>query len=35
GLVRVSVLQAAGGKRLAARDFVAGRASLAGTRLGV
>lgn len=34
GLVRVSVLQAAGGKRLAARDFVAGRASLAGTRLG-
>ncbi|POZ63250.1 methionyl-tRNA formyltransferase [Chromobacterium alticapitis] len=34
GLVRLSVLQAAGGKRLAARDFVAGRASLAGTRLG-
>ncbi|QEL57502.1 methionyl-tRNA formyltransferase [Chromobacterium paludis] len=34
GLVRLSVLQAAGGKRLAARDFVAGRASLVGTRLG-
>ncbi|WP_227106516.1 methionyl-tRNA formyltransferase [Chromobacterium rhizoryzae] len=35
GLVRLSVLQAAGGKRLAARDFVAGRSQLAGTRLGV
>ena len=34
GLVALSQLQAAGGKRLAAREFVAGRASLAGTRLG-
>lgn len=34
GLVRLTVLQAAGGKRLAARDFVAGRSGLAGTRLG-
>ncbi len=35
GLVRLTVLQAAGGKRLAARDFVAGRGQLTGTRLGV
>lgn len=35
GLVRLTVLQAAGGKRLAARDFVAGRSQLTGTRLGV
>ncbi|WP_374421983.1 methionyl-tRNA formyltransferase [Chromobacterium sp.] len=35
GLVRLSVLQAAGGKRLAARDFVAGRGHLPGVRLGV
>ncbi|OHX13605.1 methionyl-tRNA formyltransferase [Chromobacterium sphagni] len=35
GLVRLTLLQAAGGKRLAARDFVAGRGALAGTRLGV
>ncbi|WP_434635183.1 methionyl-tRNA formyltransferase [Chromobacterium sp. CV08] len=35
GLVRIAVLQAAGGKRLAARDFVAGRGLPAGTRLGV
>ncbi|NHR04706.1 methionyl-tRNA formyltransferase [Chromobacterium haemolyticum] len=34
GLVRLMVLQAAGGKRLAARDFVAGRSQLTGTRLG-
>lgn len=34
GLVRLTVLQAAGGKRLAARDFVAGRGQLAGARLG-
>ncbi len=34
GLVALSQLQAAGGKRLTAREFVAGRASLAGTRLG-
>ncbi|QND87261.1 Methionyl-tRNA formyltransferase [Chromobacterium vaccinii] len=35
GLVRLTVLQAAGGKRLAARDFVAGKNLPAGTRLGV
>ncbi|MBX9297040.1 methionyl-tRNA formyltransferase [Chromobacterium piscinae] len=35
GLVRLTVLQAAGGKRLAARDFVAGKSLPAGTRLGV
>jgi methionyl-tRNA formyltransferase len=34
GLVRLTELQAAGGKRLAARDFVAGRPGLAGTSLG-
>ncbi|WP_024301157.1 methionyl-tRNA formyltransferase [Pseudogulbenkiania sp. MAI-1] len=34
GVVRLTQLQAAGGKRLAARDFVAGRPELAGTRLG-
>ncbi|MDN0083068.1 methionyl-tRNA formyltransferase [Crenobacter sp. SG2305] len=34
GAVRVSLLQAAGGKRLAARDFVAGRPGLVGSRLG-
>ncbi|MCS3805426.1 methionyl-tRNA formyltransferase [Chromobacterium alkanivorans] len=34
GLVRLTVLQAAGGKRLAARDFVAGRGQLVGARLG-
>jgi len=34
GLVRVTELQAAGGKRMAARDFVAGRQALEGTRLG-
>nr|WP_199066134.1 methionyl-tRNA formyltransferase [Chromobacterium sp. ASV5] len=34
GLVRLTALQAAGGKRLAAREFVAGRGALAGTRLG-
>ncbi|MEO9384976.1 methionyl-tRNA formyltransferase [Chromobacterium phragmitis] len=35
GLVRLAVLQAAGGKRLAARDFVAGKSLPRGTRLGV
>jgi len=35
GAVRISALQAPGGKRLAARDFVAGRPALVGTRLGV
>ncbi|UTH75487.1 methionyl-tRNA formyltransferase [Chromobacterium sp. IIBBL 290-4] len=35
GLVRIAQLQAAGGKRLAARDFVAGKSLAAGTRLGV
>ncbi|AOZ51369.1 methionyl-tRNA formyltransferase [Chromobacterium vaccinii] len=35
GLVRLTVLQAAGGKRLAARDFVAGKNLPVGTRLGV
>ncbi|WP_174873724.1 methionyl-tRNA formyltransferase [Vogesella oryzae] len=34
GLVRITELQAAGGKRLAARDFAAGRSGLAGTVLG-
>jgi len=34
GLVLVSQLQAAGGKRLSARDFAAGRTALVGTRLG-
>lgn len=34
GVVRLTQLQAAGGKRLAARDFVAGRPELTGTRLG-
>ncbi|SME91755.1 methionyl-tRNA formyltransferase [Pseudogulbenkiania subflava] len=34
GVVRLTQLQAAGGKRLAARDFVAGRPDLTGTRLG-
>ncbi|KZE34845.1 methionyl-tRNA formyltransferase [Crenobacter luteus] len=34
GAVRVTELQAPGGKRLAARDFVAGRALAAGTLLG-
>ncbi|MDF0605654.1 methionyl-tRNA formyltransferase [Neisseriaceae bacterium TC5R-5] len=34
GLLRVPVLQAAGGKRLSARDFVAGRAQLVGVKLG-
>jgi methionyl-tRNA formyltransferase len=34
GLVVLTQLQAAGGKRLGARDFAAGRATLAGTRLG-
>ncbi|MDC7706426.1 methionyl-tRNA formyltransferase [Vogesella indigofera] len=34
GLLVLTQLQAAGGKRLAAREFVAGRAALAGTRLG-
>ncbi|MBI3145552.1 MAG: methionyl-tRNA formyltransferase [Pseudogulbenkiania sp.] len=34
GVVRLTQLQAAGGKRLAARDFVAGRPDIAGTRLG-
>jgi methionyl-tRNA formyltransferase len=34
GLVVISQLQAAGGKRLSARDFAAGRAALVGTRLG-
>jgi len=32
--VRITELQAAGGKRLAARDFVAGRPGLVGSRLG-
>ncbi|MCW3481789.1 methionyl-tRNA formyltransferase [Neisseriaceae bacterium JH1-16] len=35
GAVRITALQAPGGKRLAARDFIAGRPALAGTRLGV
>jgi len=35
GLLVLEQLQAAGGKRLAARDFVAGRGNLPGTRLGV
>jgi len=35
GVVRVSELQAPGGKRLSARDFVAGRPGFAGTLLGV
>jgi len=34
GLVLLTELQAAGGKRLSARDFLAGRSGLAGTRLG-
>ena len=34
GLVVLTQLQAAGGKRLAARDFIAGRPALAGTVLG-
>ena len=34
GLLVLTQLQAAGGKRLAAREFVAGRSALAGTRLG-
>ena len=34
GLVVLTQLQAAGGKRLGARDFAAGRATLTGTRLG-
>ncbi|MBV8680763.1 MAG: methionyl-tRNA formyltransferase [Aquitalea sp.] len=34
GLVVLTQLQAAGGKRLGARDFAAGRATLVGTRLG-
>lgn len=34
GLVVLGQLQAAGGKRLSARDFAAGRAALVGTRLG-
>jgi len=33
GLVNITELQAPGGKRLSARDFVAGHADLAGTRL--
>ncbi|MEQ6291058.1 methionyl-tRNA formyltransferase [Vogesella sp. GCM10023246] len=34
GLVRITELQAAGGKRLAAREFAAGRSGLVGTVLG-
>ncbi|MFC3532559.1 methionyl-tRNA formyltransferase [Vogesella facilis] len=34
GLVRITELQAAGGKRLAAREFAAGRSNLTGTVLG-